>query len=253
MKRSGTSLLLAILILAHSDGIEAREFTDSSGRKIEAELVGYSGNTVIINRGGKEFPVSATIFSLDDQEYIKGWIAENPDKARYSFGFYADLDRKSVSQSKAPGGMIDDKLKVIPYNYEMIVYNKGIAPAEDLEIRYEIYVEDFVDVRNNRFTRMAVGGEKSARTQVVPGKLPAMTIPANGRHDFERDFNTEFYIDRDGGKTDAAATDKVIGVRIRVYKNGKLLAEHEEGEDDDKLAKTTWQDATPYEGPGPEE
>lgn len=38
-------------------------------------------------------------------------------------------------------------------------------------------------------------------------------------------FNIEFYIDRDGGKTDEAATDKVLGIRLRVMKAGQIIAE----------------------------
>lgn len=243
-----TILCSLILLLSLAQG---REFTDSQGRKIEAEIVGYSGDTVIINRAGTEFPVPITTFSLDDQQYISEWIDENPEAVRYKFGYYVDLEKSSISQQDAPGGAYEDKLKIIPYNYEMIIYNKGVAPAKDIEIRYEIYIDDFVDVRGNRFTRLAYGVEKNAKLQTIAGSIKDLTIPANGRHDFERTFNTEFYIDRDGGKTDQAATDKVIGIRIRVYSGKKVIAEFEDGENDTKLSTITWQDETPSEGVGP--
>lgn len=251
---TGTFLAVVSLIgMGLAPISQGREFTDSQGRKIEAELVGFSGNSVIINRGGKEFPVPVTMFSLEDQEYIKAWITENPGQARFRFGFYADLDREDgVTQGKAPGSMIDDKLKVIPYKYEMIVYNKGIAPVEGVEVRYEIYIDNYVDVVGNRMTRMAVGGAKVGKLQTIAGKIDNLSIPANGRHDFERIFNTEFYIDRDGGKTDEAAIDKVIGVRIRVYHGDKVLGEHAEAKDDHRMADVSWQDEAPSKGAGPE-
>ena len=250
MKGSLRLLFALITSLAFLPFLNAREFTDSKGRKIEAELIGFSGNTIVIERGGKEFTLPATKFSIEDQAYIKDWIEKHPDSVRYEFGFYLDLEKKN--QVVIPGAAYDDKLKTTPYSYEMIVYNKGIGPAEDIQIRYEIYIEDFVDVRNNRYARMASGAEKKSRIQTVAGKLDSITIPTKGRHDFERTVNTEFYIDRDSGRTDATAGDKIIGARIRIYKSKKLIAEYADGENDELLAKTPWADAEPYEGPGPE-
>ena len=240
-----------ILLFLASHFTEAREFTDAQGRKIEAELVSHAGSTIVINRGGKEFAVPISIFAEPDQEYIQEWIAANPDAVSYEFGYYVDLERDRVSQRDAPGGATDDRLKIIPYIYEMILYNKGVAPAEGIEIRYEIYIDDFVDVRNNRFTRLATGGEKEAKLQTIAGSIKDVSIPAAGRHDFLRQFNTEFYIDRDGGKTDQAATDKVLGLRIRVYRGEKVIAEFLHGEDDSRMAGISWQDEKPSEGPGP--
>ena len=246
--------LLVLLTFVFPASSNAREFTDAKGRKIEAELVGFSGDTVIINRGGKEFPVPVTSFSLDDQQYIRDWISKNPGSARFKFGFYADLEREQgVKQRDAPGGAYEDKLKTTAYTYEMIVYNKGVAPASEVEIRYEIYINDLVDVVNNRFTRLAVGGEKTDKLQTIAGKIEKVNIPAAGRHDFKRTFHTQFYIDRDGGRTDEAAQDKIIGVRIRVYKDGKVLGEYVEGEDDDAMEKISWQDEKASEGVGPSE
>jgi len=245
------AFLSALLSLVGISSASAREFTDSQGRKIEAELVSHAGTTVVINRGGNEFPVDVGMFSLNDQNYIRDWIEKNPDAVKFNFNYYVDLEKLKISQQDAGGGAIDDKLKTIPYSYEMIVYNKDVAPAADVEIRYEIYIEDFVDVRGNRFTRMATGGEVRARNQTIAGKLEPLTIPAGGRHDFERTVNTEFYIDRDGGRTDEAATDKMIGVRIRVYKNGKVVGEYVNGENDKKMADIKWQDTPASEGPGP--
>ncbi|MEX2580147.1 MAG: hypothetical protein WD342_13900 [Verrucomicrobiales bacterium] len=241
-----TPAILALCLLAFET--RAREFTDAEGRTIEAELVAHAGDNVVIRMGAKEFAVPVSTFSLDDQQYIKTWIDENPSSIRLNLGYYTDLKKGDTAQSKAPGRMIDDKLKTIPYTYEMIVYNKDIAPLEDIEIRYEIYVADFVDTRNNRFTRMAVGGNKTERLQTIAGKFPVAEIPPQGRQDFSRTFDTEFYIDRDGGKTDASAIDKVIGVRIRLYQGERLLGEHEEGEDSTRMAKTSWTDEEPSEG-----
>ncbi len=246
-----TILSLALFsVLAIGFPVSAREFTDSKGRKIEAELVAHSGSNIVINRSGKEFSVPVAMFSIDDQQFIKNWIEENPNAVRFKFGYYSDLKRQGISShGKAPGGMIDDRLKVVPYTYEMILYNKDVAPISDIEVRYEIYVADYVDTNRNAFTKLAVGAEKVGKIQVIAGSFQVTDpIQPKGRVEFHRTFDTESYIDRDGGRTDAFANDKVIGVRIRVYKGEKMLSEYEEDEDSNWMKKTSWSDAKASKG-----
>lgn len=225
-----------------------RDFTDATGRKVSGELLAHAGDQIVLQVGAKEFVVPVSNFSAEDQTYIQEWITANPGAVRYRFSFFSDLEKLSVSQAKAPGSMYEDKLKVMPQEYEMIVFNKEVVPVTDLEVRYEIYIDDYVDIRENAFTAMAVGGAKKARLETVAGSFPVASIPAGGRVDFTREFNIEFYIDRDGGKTDAAATDKVMGVRIRVYKADQVIGEFVDDLESYDLAKVAWQNEASTEG-----
>jgi hypothetical protein len=143
--------------------------------------------------------------------------------------------------------MIDDKLKTFPRTYEMIVFNRDITDADGIEIHDEIYSDDFVEIRNNANTRMAVGGAKMARLETIAGKVEVPKLAAGGRIDMTHRFNTEFYIDRDNGKTDEAATDKVLGVRLRIYKGGAMIGE-EIHEVNRGLKGIEWQGTAPTEG-----
>jgi len=242
MKRLITGISLILFLSA-----EAREFTSKDGRKINGELLAHSGEQVIIQVGAKEFVVPISGFSVDDQQFIKEWIEKNPGAVRYKFGYFFDFeeDRTGRVQGKAPGSMIDDKLKIIPFECEMVVFNKEIAPVENVEIRYEIYIDDYVVMKNNAFTGMAVGAEKRSQLEAVAGRLEVPRIEAGGRIDFFRRFNTEMYIDRDGGKTDEAAADKVRGVRLRIYKGDVLLGEETAGEGGREVDDIPWQSAEP--------
>lgn len=226
---------------------EAREFTSKDGRKINGELLAHSGEQVVIQVGAKEFVVPISGFSVDDQQFIKDWIEKNPGAVRYKFGYFFDFeeDRTGRVQGKAPGSMIDDKLKVIPFECEMVVFNKEITPVENVEIRYEIYIDDYVVMKNNAFTGIAVGAEKRSQLEAVAGRLEVPRIEAGGRIDFFRRFNTEMYIDRDGGKTDEAAADKVRGVRLRIYKGGVLIGEETAGEGGREVDDISWQETEP--------
>lgn len=240
-----TKFLIPGLVLLLAVTMEAREFTSKDGRKINGELLAHSGEQVIIQVGAKEFLVPIAGFSIDDQQFIKDWIQQNPKAVRFKFGYFFDFeeDRSGRTQDKAPGSMVDDKLKVIPYECEIVVFNKEIAPAENLEIRYEIYIDDYVVMKNNAFTGMAVGAEKRSQLETVAGRLEVPRIDAGGRIDFFRRFNTEMYIDRDGGKTDEAANDKVRGVRVRIYRDGAVIGEESAGEGGREVESIPWQDA----------
>lgn len=243
-------LLLAVLLIGSVDAA-AREFTSQDGRKINGELLAHSGDQVIIKVGAKEFVVPVANFSLDDQQFIKEWVAANPGAMRFKFGYFFDVEkeREDVTQGKAAGSMIDDKLKTFPHTAEMIVFNRDITDADAIEIHYEIYIDDFVDIRNNAYTRMAVGGAKMARLETISGKVEVPRLAAGGRIDMTRRFNTEFYIDRDGGKTDEAATDKVLGIRLRILKGGKMIGEEiHEVSNSRGLKGIEWQNTAPTEG-----
>lgn len=244
-------LVILIFLILSIVSSPAKEFTSSDGRKVVGDLLAHAGDQVIMKVGAREFVIPIAGFSVDDQQFIKDWIEQNPDAVRYKFGFFFDLEkmREDVTQGKAPGGMVDDKLKTIPYTYELIVFNREVADVSDVEIRYEIYIDDFVDIRKNKFTSMATGSTPSARLETVAGRFERENIPAGGRVDFSRTFNTEFYIDRDGGRLDEAAEDKVLGVRVRVYKDGKLIAEDIEEEPSTRgLEQISWQDEPGTEG-----
>ena len=237
-------VILFLGALLFSSGLHAREFQSKDGRKLDGELLAHAGDQVILKVGSKEFLVPISSFSDTDQTFIKDWIAQNPGAVRYKFGYFFDFeeDRSGRAQGKAPGGMIQDKLKTIPYECEMVVFNKEIGPVEGIEIRYEIYIDDYVDIRNNSFTGMAVGAEKKARLETVAGRLEVPRIEAGGRIDFTRNFNIEFYIDRDGGRTDEAALDKIRGVRLRIYKGGVVIGEETAGEGGREVGTIAWQD-----------
>lgn len=231
--------------------VQGREFTSADGRKVSGEILAHAGEQIVMQVGAKEFVVPVSNFSLEDQQYIKEWIEKNPGAVRYKFGFFFDLEkeRDGGSQGKAPGAMYEDKLKTIPYSYELIVFNREIMDVTDIEIRYEIYIDDFVNTRNNSFTRMAVGGEPNAVLETVAGSFKRDLIPAGGRVDFLRIFNTEFYIDRDGGRTDEAAIDKVLGARIRIYKGDKMIAEEmDENSASRGISGIQWQNQASSEG-----
>jgi hypothetical protein len=68
------SALLPCLVLAFASHLSARTFTDSQGRKLEAEVVAVQQGQVRIRRAdGQEFTLPVTTFSAADQAFLQQW------------------------------------------------------------------------------------------------------------------------------------------------------------------------------------
>ena len=77
--------LLILAVVAAStfsyQDVTARDFTSSSGQKMQAEVYSVSGESVTLARSdGKQFSVPISRFSAEDQVYIKKWAEENKGK-----------------------------------------------------------------------------------------------------------------------------------------------------------------------------
>ena len=78
IKSHGFSFLGAVaagvvLIATSLEPSWARTFTNTAGRKIEAEIVEVNGDNVVLKMNGKNYPVPISSLSAPDQEYIKKW------------------------------------------------------------------------------------------------------------------------------------------------------------------------------------
>ncbi|MEM8955744.1 MAG: hypothetical protein AAGD22_16440 [Verrucomicrobiota bacterium] len=72
-----TLLLVATLSMLPNSRADMRQFTDPNGNTMNAEIVSASGETVTMKRSdGRTFTTKVTVFSKDDQAYIKDWIEE---------------------------------------------------------------------------------------------------------------------------------------------------------------------------------
>ena len=69
------------LVLAGGLSAEARTWTDSSGKRIEAEFVRVFGDKVVLDWNGKPLQVPISSLSADDQEYLRGRAEKNQRSA----------------------------------------------------------------------------------------------------------------------------------------------------------------------------
>src|SRR5687768_8384369 len=75
IRNSGAVLLLSGLLLATAS---ARVWTDTTGRKIDAEIVKLEGDQVVVNFKGKEVKLPLTRLSADDRKFAEEWQKTQP-------------------------------------------------------------------------------------------------------------------------------------------------------------------------------
>lgn len=74
----GRILPAVAAILLAIPAVQARTWTSSDGRTIEAELVRVEGDTVVLNMKGKEFPIPLSRLSEADQAFVREAAAKPP-------------------------------------------------------------------------------------------------------------------------------------------------------------------------------
>jgi len=107
------SLLIALLFFWGSLSAHAklREFTNTEGQTIQAELVsaeeGERGLTVTLRRAdGRTFDVAVTLFSKEDQRYIRKWWEDLKKKKQI---LHAEVDLEiSLKMNPKSKGLNDD-------------------------------------------------------------------------------------------------------------------------------------------------
>lgn len=124
--------LLALAISLSAPGwatAQEREFTDSFGRSIRAEIESVRPPNVVLRRAdGKTFVFPVEKLSDDDQTYIKKWYAENPE---------LKLDYRFEKTKKSSSGSSKDRKE--EWAYKVTVSNRGLQSLDGVKIEYTIY------------------------------------------------------------------------------------------------------------------
>lgn len=137
------SACLGGLIFSESALAEFRSFKAASGDSvILAELVSSLGNDRVKIRkdDGKEIAVKISVFSKDDQEYIKNWVKTHPHAVDYQF----DIDIKELKLESKKSEDYSDKITTEKIGYEVSILNRARARVEGMTLKYKVFKENRV-------------------------------------------------------------------------------------------------------------
>ena len=131
-------------------------FTDKQGRNLKARVVSVASDRktmVIADESGQTFPLEITKLSLDDQQYLKDWIATQPMLSNYRL--QVDIEKTSAKTS--------DRVKAGSYRmvteypaYQIKVTNLSRDSLENAVVEYFIVkrekVRIYTDSETGRLT-----------------------------------------------------------------------------------------------------
>jgi hypothetical protein len=173
--------LAAFVVFAASSLVNAqtRPFTNDNGTVIQAELVSHKGDKVKLRRtDGKEFEVIPSIFSNEDEAYIKSWMAKTPATKNYNF-------KIAITKKKIEGNSINMGYKRVKndlWSYVLSVTNGSQDPVSKLTVKYRVFYSNAAEGSYSSYDersplRMTEGSEKIDAELPFNGIREIITTP----------------------------------------------------------------------------
>ncbi len=202
-----------------------RIFTDKEDRAVEAKVVHFdarSGKVTLESRKHRKSTVSISIFSEEDQVYIKEWLSVrnflSSSKLRISVVKKKEKATDSKSQTRRPKP---------PCHYEIRLLPSSGTTFDAIQIEYCIYVNKD---RSKGDDTLSVISEQIDNIQLVAQKMRIeRTKAVKLFRDYEAKIETNYSIY--SGTTTSTSYNKISeddlkGVCVRVYlttPSGKIL------------------------------
>lgn len=252
MKNSPTScrraLLSSLLFLTALPSPAApRTFTDTKGRKIEAEVVRVSGSKVTLKlANGKTSTIPISLLSDRDQMFVKVWSEvdkkspggkkskpEIPDNVTYRLVLEVDKERSKKGTTVRENVA---EVRADEWIYEVEIQNRSRVNLEGLEMSYRIYVDPVASKKISFLEDPPkfYGGRVEIAPVADGRKVMAKTGPAIVKElelDGDRVFN-------DGSRNDLE--DKLEGVWIKLWHGDRKVGEFKSNSS--TVKKATWVD-----------
>lgn len=128
-----------VLASATASRAEFRDFMNSSGQVIRAELVSHKKGRVKLRReDGKEFECAPGIFCPVDAAFIKEWMAKTPEKISYRFHIVADA-KKMAGETHNLGYKL---VKNDKWSYVIAISNLSRDTVKDFTVKYRVFYTD---------------------------------------------------------------------------------------------------------------
>ncbi|MFK5923066.1 MAG: hypothetical protein QM496_12875 [Verrucomicrobiota bacterium] len=145
------SILFAYYCQAAQTQNSYHVFTDKKGKSIEATPVSISPDKTklqIQRKDGNQFEISIMTLNLDDQQFIKSWLKENPNTINYNVNITVDKSFERSKYTPGPKGRYDIKFIVEKTQFEIEVKNLTRAKLTDLILEYYIITEHSIFARS---------------------------------------------------------------------------------------------------------
>ncbi len=240
-----TTAFLIILNLGElSFGQQIRKFTSTTGKEINASIVAATDSDVTLKLdNGKTTTGGIKFFSASDQEYIRTWVAQNPQEKKFGFEIKVTKERTGRDKSNSGNHIYTNENWV----YKIQIENKSKSgntgtPVSGATLEYNVLVSPKA--------RMSVESSSpkdltsSGRYRVLKGKISLPEIAYLGKSEHttavfplnQSELAPGWYY-TDGTKDEKK--DDLEGILIQIVKETEILAEKKIGTQDLESARWT--------------
>lgn len=194
---------------------EARTFTNTAGKTINAELVGVNGKTAILKLdNGKQAKVPLTSLSKDDQVYVTSWwqknknmVSENDVRLSISKKITSHREPKSKDGKKK-----DSKSKKTSTVYTCTLSSYCKKPIQNIKADYTVY---------KNVSSRGEGGSSSA-TDAIAKTTTVAILESNKSAEFETtavECITSSKKSKDG--KGSSKRESIVGIVVTLSVDGK--------------------------------
>ena len=203
MNRKTLLLTLCLVICAFAARADYRDFTDTQGREIKAELIRYDAikKKVTIKRKGKgNATVPISLFSEDDQKYIVAWdegqefLSDRKLKIKFNRHKKKNVDYSSDTYSMSR--------KYYDCSYGITLANGSTTDFKEVTLEYVIFYRQDKHIKNNSereeqqgtlYVKKTIILPKKSETEIETDKLLLYTYRESGFSDNWPDIQSEVH------------------------------------------------------------
>ncbi|MES2598367.1 MAG: hypothetical protein V4662_23735 [Verrucomicrobiota bacterium] len=134
------ALALVVWLGAGIAQAEIREFKDSAGRKVRAELVSHdgAGQITLKMESGTVFQKVANQFSAEDQLVIAEWMKRTPATVDYRFEIKVVAGKVAGERKNMGYKTVKNEL----WAYKVEIRNTARSVAKNLKVEYRVFVQE---------------------------------------------------------------------------------------------------------------
>ena len=238
--------IVVIVSIALLVAAQARDFTDSTGRRIDAELIDVRGDNVLLKRNGKTYSWPVRKLSAQDRLYVATWKATHETtSARVGIQLWEregmgpsgvfDADNARAKAKKGPPIITKTKQRASYVHYEVILTNDTNEDVKNLTLSYVVFLIDGAGrlIPQSGSTKVERLSPKERVTKTTRGATLLST----------KTVTTQLSIHRNSLKTSkdtARSQDRFGGVWVRVYSGSQIIGEKRDLARDVEKLDPTW-------------
>lgn len=226
-----TLYFLVLSCLAGTLAVHAAEdyrtFTSTDGASMQARILEVSGYQVTIERDDmRRFTVAISMFSDDDQKYIKQW-AEEAAKVDVRLSIETFKRKGKVRKSE----QVAIEIEEFPAYYEVEVFNETFEEITNLKAKYTIIHYKSIPGSTTPPTKESKSGE--AMISKIAGRSK-VSFSTESFESVRTELENGYYWT---SGADDKSKDGLGGIWVKFYYEGEMVSEYKYPADVDEDVK----------------